>query len=53
MKPPKPGRRREIRIMRKSISRSMGLALVIGLSVAGAAHGPNRRTVTMSRQVED
>ena len=53
MKPPKPGRRREIRIMRKSISRSMGLALVIGLSVAGAVHGQNRRTVTMSRQVED
>jgi len=39
--------------MRKSISRSMGVALVIVLSAADGAYGQNRRTVTLSRQVED
>ena len=39
--------------MSRSISRWIGVALVMGLSVVDAAHGQNRRTVTMSRQVED
>ena len=53
MKPPRRGRRREIRTMSRSISRWIGVALVMGLSVVDAAHGQSRRTVTMSRQVED
>ena len=39
--------------MRKSVSTGLWVALVVSLSVAGAAHGQSRRTVTMSRQVED
>ncbi len=39
--------------MRKNISRLVWVALVIGLGVVEAAHGQSRRTVTMSRQVEN
>ena len=39
--------------MRRNVSRWIGVALVVGLSVVDAAHGQSRRTVTMSRQVED
>ena len=53
MKPRRRERRREIRTMLKGISRWTGVALVLGLSVVDAAQGQNRRTVTMSRQVED
>jgi len=38
--------------MGKGVSRWVGVALVIGLSVVEAAQAQNRRTVTMSRQVE-
>lgn len=39
--------------MRKNISKWVWVALVIGLGVVEAAHGQSRRTVTMSRQVEN
>jgi hypothetical protein len=39
--------------MCKSVSRWLWVALVMGLGVADAAYGQNRRTVTMSRQVEN
>lgn len=39
--------------MRKSVSMWLWVALVMGLSLADAVHGQSRRTVTMSRQVED
>ena len=39
--------------MRKSVSTWLWVALVMGMSVVQAAHGQSRRTLTMSRQVED
>ena len=39
--------------MRNTVSRWVWVALVMGLSVVDAAQGQNRRTVTMSRQVEN
>ncbi len=39
--------------MHKSVSRWVGVALILGLSVVDAAQGQSRRTVTMSRQVQD
>ncbi len=39
--------------MGKNVSRWVWVALVMGLSVVDAAQAQNRRTVTMSRQVED
>jgi hypothetical protein len=39
--------------MCKSVSRWLWVALVMGLGVADAVYGQNRRTVTMSRQVEN
>ncbi len=39
--------------MRRSVSRWVWVTLVLGLSLVDAAHGQSRRTVTMSRQVED
>ena len=39
--------------MCKNVSRWVWVALVMGLSVVDAAQAQNRRTVTMSRQVED
>ena len=39
--------------MRRNVSRWIGVALIVGLSVVDAAHGQSRRTVTMSRQMED
>lgn len=53
MKPPGRRRGREIRTMRKSVSPWIGVALVLGLSVVDAAQAQGRRTVTLSRQVED
>ncbi len=53
MKPRRREQKREIRTMPKGVSRWTGVALVLGLSVVDAASGQNRRTVTMSRQVED
>ncbi len=37
--------------MHKNVSRWVGVALILGLSVVDAAQGQSRRTVTMSRQV--
>ena len=39
--------------MHKGVSRWVWVALIIGLSLVDAAQAQNRRTVTMSRQVED
>ncbi len=39
--------------MHKVVSRWVWVALIIGLSLVDAAQGQSRRTVTMSRQVED
>ena len=39
--------------MRKNVSRWVCVTLVLGLSVVDAAQAQNRRTVTMSRQVEN
>ncbi len=39
--------------MRRSLSRRVWVPLLMGLSVVDAAHGQSRRTVTMSRQVEN
>ena len=39
--------------MHKNVSRWVGVALILGLSVVDAAQGQSRRTVTMSRQVGD
>ena len=39
--------------MRKSVSMWLWVALVMGLGLVETAHGQSRRTVTMSRQVED
>ncbi len=39
--------------MRKSLLRCVWVALVMGLSVANAAYGQSRKTVTLSRQVEN
>ena len=47
------GRRRGKRTMRKDVSTWVWVTLVLGLSVVDAAQAQNRRTVTMSRQVED